>query len=370
MQNTKKTRKNLKHLIILTAISAISLTGVSLVGSSVLRAETIISIKEEEAVSKKISEVVSDVYPGLVGIYTPIEVDGETGYGYGSGFIYKMTDKEVFVMTNAHVAVGEKQPTVYFSNNSKTPATLVGADKNRDVAIVKFSKEKLPKDSKVVEMGDSDTLKLGESVIAIGNPLDPEFFGTTTSGVVSGKSRLLPGETTEDSQPYYQELIQIDAAINHGNSGGPLFNLAGQVVGINSSGISSDANNEPVSNFGFAIPTSNIKIILADLEAGVEPGIASIGIESSDVNYNPSESIQSEPITGYKIPNVKIGSDADDAGLKKDDIITKFDDVEINNAHDLTRQLMTKKKDESTIITILRGDHEETVKLTYTNFYH
>lgn len=359
----KELKKLIRTIFIITIIAVVSMVGTTLYGISALDSQHRITFEDNEAAAQKATEMVKKVYPALVGIYTELK----DGVGYGSGFIYRIEGDTVFIMTNAHVAIGRKEPVVYFSNKSKTQAKLLGKDENRDVAVITVPKSSLPEGTKTVDFGDSDKLSLAEPVVAIGNPIDPEFFGTTTSGVVSGVSRLFRLETVSQKKVYYQDFVQIDAAINHGNSGGPLFNLAGQIVGMNSIGIES-INNKPVSNMAFAIPSSTMKALVKDLEAKSEIGIVISGITPTDSVGVKNDDVTSdvERVDGMKVRRIDEGSVAATAGLKKGDIVTKIDDTEIHSTHDFMRIIINKKKGDKSKIVYTRdgGSRDAVIEFT------
>lgn len=358
--NYQEFKKTVRNIFVITMIAVIAMVSTTLYGISALASERKVTYQDNVAAAQRTSEMVKDVYPALVGIYTEVE----KGVGFGSGFLYKVEGETAFVMTNAHVVVdGKKDSVVYFSDKSKVQAKLLGKDDNRDVAVLSIPKSALPSGYKTVNFGDSDKLSLAEPIVAIGNPIEPEFFGTTTTGVVSGVSRLLRMETRSQKKAYYQEFIQIDAAINRGNSGGPLFNLAGQIVGMNSLAIASKGK-EPVANFAFSIPSSTLKTIVSDLEKGENLGIVVLGITPADSIELQVESpkSESERVDGMKIRKVDESGVAAVAGLKKDDVITKIDDREVHSTRDFMRIIANKKKgDKSKIMYTREGGSKDTV---------
>lgn len=363
--NFTETKKLIQTIVITTLIAVLALVGTVLYGANALAGERKVTYENNVASAQQTSTMVKSVYSALVGIYT----ETTEGVGFGSGFLYKVEGKNAFIMTNAHVAVGSSEPVVYFSNKSKVEGKLLGKDENRDVAIVAIPVTSLPTDYSTVNFGDSDKLQLGEPIVAIGNPIDPEFFGTTTTGVVSGTSRLFELKTAKQGKTYYQDFIQIDAAINHGNSGGPLFNLAGQIVGMNARGITS-VQGEPVSNFGFSIPATTLKVLVDDLENGIEPGIVIAGIIPTDsVGLNESK-VQSEDIDridGMKIRRVQAGGAADTAGLKAGDVIVGLDATEVHSTRDVMRYIGNKKKGEKAKVTYKRGDETKETTIEFVD---
>ena len=200
----------------------------------------------------------------------------EQAVGTGSGVIYKNEDGIAHMVTNHHVIDGASGIEVTLSDGSIVEATLVGSDIWTDLAVLEMDGAEV---QAVAQFGDSDALKQGETVIAIGNPLGLDFSGSVTTGVVSGKDRAVPVDLDGDGQEDWQaEVLQTDAAINPGNSGGALVNLAGQLVGINSMKIATSA----VEGIGFSIPINSAMPVISSLEENGEMIRPSMGITLLD----------------------------------------------------------------------------------------
>ncbi len=280
---------------------------------------------EKEALTA--SEIVKKVAPAVVGVSTKSKADyGLFGQkvqeGIGSGFII---NQEGYVLTNYHVVNGATQVKVILNDGKEVSAKVVNYDVQADVAVVKITDNiKVPA---VAELGDSDSLQAGESVVAIGNPLGKEFLGSVTEGIVSAINRDI------DIQGKKLNLIQTDAAINPGNSGGPLVNSRGQVIGINTAKIGA----EGVEGIGFAIPINGVK---GKLEALSKP-ILKVGIAAREV----TEAIAKEngvPV-GVYIVEVQEFSAAEKAGIRTGDIITKFDGKNVKTVGEIN-QIKSKHK--------------------------
>jgi serine protease Do len=243
----------------------------------------------------------------------------------GSGFIFR---KDGYILTNNHVVSGADNITVTLPDGSEHKATVVGLDKDTDIAVLKIDvKEDLP----YVEFGNSDSLKVGEWVMAIGNPFP--YLGldrTVTVGVVSAKGRgnlrFGPGEET----PQYQNYIQTDASINPGNSGGPLVNIHGEVIGINAA--LTNPNGEAVNiGIGFAVPINLAKSVIPDL---VERGKVSrgyLGISFQEINQNTAEALNLPAAEGVLVQNVMPHTPAEGAGIKTGDVIAAFNGKKVTN---------------------------------------
>lgn len=189
--------------------------------------------------------------------------DDLTVYSEGSGVIYKKDGDSAYVVTNNHVIDGAEQIEIMLANGTKVVGELVGADTYSDIAVVKISSDNV---STVAEFADSDKLTVGETAIAIGSPLGTEYANSVTQGIVSSLSRTVT-MTNDDGETISTNAIQTDAAINPGNSGGALINIEGQVIGINSSKISSTSSSgESVEGMGFAIPSNDVVSIINQLE--------------------------------------------------------------------------------------------------------
>lgn len=268
----------------------------------------------------------------------------EQAVGTGSGVIYKSEGDTAYVVTNHHVIDGASGIEVTLSDGSKVEAEVVGSDIWTDLAVLQMSNEKV---LDVVELGDSDALKRGEAVIAIGNPLGLEFSGSVTSGVVSGTDRAVPVDLNGDGQEDWQaEVLQTDAAINPGNSGGALVNLAGQLVGINSMKIATSQ----VEGIGFSIPINSALPVINQLETTGEMVRPAMGITLIDLAQVPSSYRQDtlnlpEDITsGVVVSSVVGGSAADEAGMQQYDVITEMDGEAIGDIIDLRKHLYNEKQ--------------------------
>ncbi|WP_075619680.1 S1C family serine protease [Paenisporosarcina indica] len=269
--------------------------------------------------------------------------DGQEA-GTGSGVIYKKSGDKAYVVTNNHVIEGANQIEVTLADGTKIEAKLLGTDIWTDLAVLEMDASKV---STVIEFGNSDSLKQGETVIAIGNPLGLDFSGSVTTGVVSGKDRAIPVDLNGDNQVDWQaEVLQTDAAINPGNSGGALVNLAGQLIGINSMKIS----QETVEGIGLAIPVNSAIPIIEDLEEYGEVKRPAMGVTLVDVTnvsaYHQRDTLRlpEEVTTGVVIDQVVKDSPAGIAELKQYDVVVEMDGEKIENMIDLRKHLYNEKE--------------------------
>ncbi|WP_448523044.1 Do family serine endopeptidase [Pseudothermotoga sp.] len=238
----------------------------------------------------------------------------------GSGFIF---DKEGYILTNEHVVSRASEITVTLLDGSSYKAEYVGGDSELDIAVLKINAQK---DFPTLELGDSDKVKIGEWTIAIGNPLG--FQHTVTIGVVSATGRRIP---KPDGSGYYTNLIQTDAAINPGNSGGPLLNIHGQVIGINTAII----NPQEAVNLGFAIPINTVKRFIDQLVRTGKAQKAYLGVRLTTVTNELAKALGLKINKGALIVQVLEGSPADKAGLKDNDVVIKFDGVDVSSDAEL-----------------------------------
>lgn len=296
--------------------------------------------------------------------------DDEEAAGTGSGVIYKNDGKRAFVVTNHHVVEGATKLEVSLQDGSKLPAKLLGSDIWTDLAVLQIDGSKV---KQVAEFGDSDKLKTGEPVIAIGNPLGPTFSGSVTKGIISGLKRTIPVDINQDGVIDWQsEVLQTDAAINPGNSGGALININGQVIGINSMKISQEA----VEGIGLSIPINSAKPIINELEKYGSVKRPYMGVDLKSVSeipaYYQQEALKlpSSVTDGVALRQVVPGSPAERAGLKELDVIVELDGEKIKDVIDLRKHLYQKKKigDQMKVKFYRDGKLKETtLKLTSEN---
>ncbi len=315
------------------------------------------------AVTKAIDQV-SDAVVGVVNIQAAgfWSQGGETGVG--SGVIYKKAGGRAFIVTNHHVIENASQLEVSLKDGTRVPAKLLGSDVLMDLAVLEIDAKHV---KKVAQFGNSDTLKPGEPVIAIGNPLGLQFAGSVTQGIISGTNRTVEVDLDQDGAPDWNaEVLQTDAAINPGNSGGALVNIKGQVIGINSMKIAQEA----VEGIGFAIPINTAIPIISDLEKYGQVRRPYMGVELRSLSDIPSYHWQA---TLHLPPNVTEGvaviqvvpmSPAAQAGLKQFDVIVALDGEKIRNVLDLRKYLYTKKSiGDRMEVTFYRDGKKRTVTM-------
>lgn len=282
--------------------------------------------------------------------------------GTGSGVVYKKAGDKAYIVTNHHVVADASELEVSLSDGTKIPAKLLGSDIWTDLAVLEVPADEI---EVVAEFGNSDKLKPGEPVIAIGNPLGLTFSGSVTQGIISGTERAIPVDINQDGTPDWQaEVLQTDAAINPGNSGGALINIEGQVIGINSMKIAQSA----VEGIGLSIPINYASPIIDDLEKTGEVQRPFMGVELASVNevsaYHQQNTLKlpKEINYGVAIRGVQPNSPAAKAGLKELDVIVEMDGEEIRDVVDLRKHLYNKKKvgDDMQVKYYRNGELQET----------
>ncbi len=282
----------------------------------------------------------------------------------GSGVIYKKSGNSAYIVTNNHVVKGSNALQVILSNGRKVDASLVGSDSATDLAVLKINSANV---KTVAEFGNSNSIAAGQDVLAIGSPMGSEYANTVTKGIISAKSRTLKSGTDGT----LTSVIQTDAAINSGNSGGPLINVAGQVIGINSMKLAGSSDGSSVEGMGFAIPSNEVVKIINQLIKNGKISRPSLGISMIDLSRVTTDQQQSvlklpSSITkGVVIMDVQGGSNAQTAGLEQYDVITKLGDTKITNTSSLKSALYKYKVGDTTKVTYYRDgqSHTATLKL-------
>ena len=260
----------------------------------------------------------------------------------GSGFLI---DPSGLVVTNNHVIADADEINVILNDGTKLPAELVGKDSKSDLALLRVHYDK---PLKAVKFGDSDKLRLGEWVIAIGNPFS--LGGTVTAGIVSARNRDI------NSGPY-DNYIQTDAAINRGNSGGPLFNLNGEVVGVNTAIISPSGGSIGI---GFAVPSDSAVAVIDQLRQYGETRRGWLGVRIQQVTDDIAESLSIKPARGALVAGIDDHGPAKPAGIEPGDVVVKFDGHDVKEMHDLPRIVADTPVGKEVEVVVIRKGKEET----------
>jgi S1-C subfamily serine protease len=303
-----------------------------------------------------VASVLDAVEKGVVAI----DVQGTAGNSFGtrafeaagSGMII---DSSGLVLTNAHVVAGASTIKVSFYDGREAAADLVGADSSNDVALIRLRDTS---NLSPVVRGDSDKLQVGDSVVAVGNALNLGATPTVTTGIVSALHRSIDASNSE----HLDNLIQTDAAINHGNSGGPLVDANGKVVGMNTA-IAADGQN-----IGFALSINEVNSVIDRLKnGGGDASTAFLGVSTSnlsDVSQAIRDRLNIDGTSGAFVQEVVTGTAADAAGLQAGDVVTKVDGTTVNQATDLTKAIQGHKPGDKVKITYQRGGKTATTTAT------
>lgn len=303
-----------------------------------------------------IPEIVEKAKPAVVAIYTNVVIDRGAYFGLvestvaGSGFIIT---ENGYIVTNAHVIEDARSVIVYLEDERTFEATIVGSDVYADVAVLKVDAEGLP----TVPLGDSDQLLVGELAIAIGNPTG-NLRGTVTSGIVSALNRDMP----ESPIP----LIQTDAALNSGNSGGALLNAYGEVIGINQLKIvyADSGREEPIQGISFAIPSNAAKTIIESLIRTGKHEWPMMGITVSTVQEELAEQ-RNLHFPGVVVASVERYGPGSKAGLKAGDVITKMDGKDVTTVRELSDAKNQYNVGDTVVLEVYRGDRVMEISLTF-----
>lgn len=375
MEEDKKSKKGLSVAIIVGIIVLVLVAIGDIVVNYVPLKEIFsknvkyVTEKEVTVTDKGISDAVSKLYDASV--IVEVGTSENKLSGWGSGFVYKTDDKYGYIFTNHHVVDGAKSIKIVLSNETEVTGELVGSDEYADVAVVKIPKDKV---IAVAEIGKSEDVLVGDTIFAIGTPVSLEYSFTVTRGILSGKNRMVEMSSSSKKSYYgqsgdswYMNLLQIDASINSGNSGGPLANSNAEVIGITNSKLSSSTlSGASIENMGFAIPIEDALSVAEYLENNgkvTRPvlGVTMTSVEGAEYNgVKISDSITS----GAVITDVSSGSTADAAKLKKGDVIIKLDDYKIKDYKYLKYYLYRYRVGDKVKITYIRDGKEKTVEVT------
>ncbi len=313
-----------------------------------------------------VSDIVTNTMPAIVQVTAVSVTEYRSFFGSGqsyesesagSGIIISQDDDYIYIATNNHVVSGASSLTITFADDSAVAAEIQGTDSSTDLAVVKVAMSDVDSSTldsiAVATLGDSDSLKVGESAVVIGNALG--YGQSVTTGVISALNREVELEA-EDGTAITNELIQTDAAVNPGNSGGALLNMNGEVVGI----VSAKYSDTDVEGMGYAIPITSAKTIIEQLmngesvsDSSTSTGDAYLGIAGVDVTAQFSKSASSDlPSEGVYVYGVYTNTGAAEAGLSRGDVITAIDGNSISGMSDIQSYLATKSAGDTVTVTV------------------
>ena len=335
--------------IILLVFSPLNLMLNSNNGITITKDKT--KIYEKSSLSSAISKVEDAVIT--------IMNDGDA---IGSGFIYKVDNKYAYILTNEHVITGKDKVKISLSNDIEKESTVLGSDSYLDIAVLRTTKSDI---KKVATLSSSDKTNIGDVVFTIGTPVDKEYKNTVTSGILSGKDRGVKTKISNYSnKDIVMNVLQIDASINSGNSGGPLLNANGEVIGICTLKITEDN----VEGLGFAIPIETAKNHLKELENKKDIKHPTLNIETEDVEDKYEYKNNNKTLDyGVIIKKINKNSILEKTNIKENDVITKINNKKIRNYLYLNSELYKYNIGTTIDLTYIHNGSENKIKVTLTS---
>ncbi len=305
-----------------------------------------------------IAEAVGKVYDSVVVVKN---YQKSSLYATGTGFVYKVDGNKAYILTNAHVLENGTSYTVTFTTDQTVDAKLVGSDSYSDIAVLQVEAKSV---KSVAIMGSSKDAKLGDTLFAVGAPVDSDTYGwSVTRGILSGKDRLVSVNETSNQSGYIAQVLQTDTAINSGNSGGPLCNANGEVIGITNMKLASSS----VEGMGFAIPIENAIVYADKMISGEEIQRPYLGITMYDSNATSAYSFWDRGTTqvdGIVVNSVQEGSPAEKAGFKKGDQIISIGGVEVKDVLHFKYELYKYNVGDKVKIVVKRDGSNKTLEVT------
>lgn len=320
------------------------------------------TISETKVSEESIETAIDKVYDSVLCIEV-LDTAGNV-VSSGTGFVYQKDAKYGYVLTNSHVVSGAKTVQGILSNNNVVELTVLGTDSYTDLAVLRMNVKSV---LQVASIGKSSNIKVGNTVFTVGSPMGSEYAGTVTKGILSGKDRLIETSTSTglyQTESYIVKVLQTDAAISPGNSGGPLVDLAGDVIGINSLKLVDDS----IEGMGFAIPIEDAMNYVDVLANGKKIERPLMGVQILDltnklllqrygINYDTSVK------EGIILVKVTSGYPAASSGLKEMDVVTKINGVKVSTTSQFKYELYKYKIGDEITVTYVRGGKEKTVKV-------
>ena len=367
--NTTKGNKFTQLMIILVVVLLIVVVAIDIFVNNVdlkeIFSQTInyTTQKEVTVTDEGIADAVDKLYDATVVV--KIEEKNRV-VGWGSGFVYKTDDTFAYILTNHHVVDDADKLLIEFTDGSETQGYKVGSDEYNDVAVVKVPKDKI---LAVAEIGTTEGLRLGDTVFAIGTPVGLEYKFTVTRGILSGQNRMveMSSGSSYSSESWYMNLLQIDASINSGNSGGPLANCNGQVIGITNSKLSSSysSSSSSIENMGFAIPIEDALSVAEQLETDGKVTRPVLGVSTTSIAGAAYYDIDIDPSIEYGavVAEVMKNSNASRAGLKAGDVIIKLGEYKVEDYQYLQYYLYRYQVGDKIELTYIRDGKEKTIEV-------
>jgi len=352
-----KSKKKLIVIIVASLLLGAALMFAALYFFPLNKSQIINKLEKEVTITDEgISEAVSKLYDAVVVVES---YKNNQKVSSGSGFVYKKGDTLAYIVTNTHVIDEAEKVYVTFSDGSRKEVSVVGKDAYSDIAVLSIKADYV---LAAATLGSSEDAKLGDTVFTIGAPIDSEYYGTVTRGILSGKDRMIE-VSIESSNDYVMRVIQTDAALNSGNSGGPIANSNGEVIGVTSMKLVSNG----VEGIGFAIPIEDVLSYIDKIEKGetiARPFLGVSLINLSDLyNLYQNSITVPEEATGVVVASVVDGSPAAKAGLQKGDIIYKVGNDEVKSSAELRYYLYKYEPGKTVQMSYIRNNKSNTVKI-------
>lgn len=366
-EKIKTTRKTFTGISLLPIIFIAFLMGAGIMYLYNLKNPNVITTKKTISETKVYEEAMEDAIDKIYDSVLCIEVLNTDGsvLSSGTGFVYATDDNYGYVLTNAHVVSKGNIVKGVMTNNTTVDLTILGTDSYTDLAVLKMNKKEV---IQVASIGKSSNMKVGNTVFTVGSPLGSTYAGTVTKGILSGKDRLVETNTSSSNmlstESYIVKVLQTDAAISPGNSGGPLVNLAGDVIGITSLKLVDDQ----VEGMGFAIPIEDAMRYVDILEKGETIKRPLIGVQVLDLTnkyllYRYGINVDSSVEKGIVLVKVNDDYPASKAGLKDGDIITKINGEDVATVSEFKYELYKYEIGETVEVTYYRDGKENKVKV-------
>ena len=359
--NNKKSNTGVVLIVSILLSFICGMMGAYLISQTVSVESVVKNITTSELVENSISSSVDKVYGSTVVIIASAK--GKQ-ISTGTGFIYKKSGKLAYIMTNNHVIDGADAVQIEFNDSDKRiDAKIVGGDVYADIAVLTIESKD---EYNIVEVGNVDELKLGDTIFTVGSPMGVNYKGSVTKGILSGKDRIVDVSLNNTSvTDYYMKVIQIDAAVNPGNSGGPLCDVSGKVIGI----ISLKIVQSEVEGMGFAIPIQDAVKYASIIETGKEVTRPYIGVGMLDLTneyylWQNRIMIPENIEEGVAIISVENNSPASKAGLKKGDIIVKLGDTNVGSIAEFRYELYKYEVGDKIKVTFYRDGKIQTLNVT------
>ena len=321
---------------------------------------TVVTRNDTQVYEKNsLAAAVDKVYDAVVMVSS---YENDSLVSTGSGFVYKTDNKYGYILTNQHVVGDASKVTVTMSNDTEAEATILGGDEYLDLAVLRIDKSNV---TLVANIGDSEDMKLGDTIFTVGTPMGEEYQGTVTSGILSGKDRMVSVSVSNtSSSDWVMRVLQFDASINPGNSGGPLLNVNGEVVGVCSLKLVDDE----IEGMGFAIPIEYAMNHIESLEKGKAIewpvlGVSMVNASDRTGLYRNQINVDRNITEGVVVVQAEKGSGAYDAGLTTGDVITKIDGKEVKDSAFLRYELYQHQAGDTIKITYIRNGKEHTVNV-------